>query len=70
MENSNKGFNSFSHKADSDKENSVLLQTNEKTNEQSPPKIPLKLLFHLLPSKRIKECNLIIILPRLILINL
>ncbi|WP_151976756.1 hypothetical protein [Acinetobacter soli] len=40
MANSKKGFNSFSHKADSDKENSVLLQTNEKTNEQSPQKIP------------------------------
>lgn len=40
MASSNKGFNSFSHKADSDKENSVLLQTNEKTNEQSPPPPP------------------------------
>ncbi len=42
MTTSNKGFNSFSHKADSDKNSSEILQTSEKLSEQSPQTVPPK----------------------------
>ncbi|WON80550.1 hypothetical protein OK024_01520 [Acinetobacter sp. UGAL515B_02] len=40
MTTANKGFNSFSHKADSDKNNSEVLQASEKVNEHSPQNVP------------------------------